>query len=168
MTSSLKQAIVDNDVTRFKELRKQGLQLVEFDYPAQALVFSINNKAFSTARYMIVCDECLPRALTVSHLRQINREDGEIEQWLLHHHELWAPQDYNAFHKSVMAVSSTQSITDLHTENNKIKEVLRVLTDQLDELYYAPGMPGFIKANEVYTNGIDEINKNLFWNYATQ
>ena len=50
-------------------------------------------------------------------------------------------------------------VTLLEMELSSYKRQIKELQEQMTEVWYAPNMPGYLKANERYTNQITNNNK---------
>lgn len=57
-------------------------------------------------------------------------------------------------------------VQDLKKENEQLRERLRTLEERSDEMYYAPGMPGFYQAETRFNNqtglGAFDTPKEIF------
>lgn len=143
MSEELRRALLSDDVETFSRLHRYGHRYKDLGY---AYTFCLEKKRFKVFLYLTQSPYGKTFKITMNNISWLDLDD-EIVDFLLKHPRVWlSAKDYNSF-------------KDIHTNHNELEDLRKEIDDLKEKvlaLWYSPGMPGYMLAQEHFQGGTKE------------
>lgn len=143
MSEQLRRALLADDVDTFSRLHRTGITFNSLNC-GRADLFCLKRKLFKVYLYLTQSLYGRDVKVTLKNLSWIDVDD-DITEFLLKHPQVWySTTDYSSF-KDIYVNRPSKVKND---ELQKLREEVADLREKVLALWYSPGMPGYVLAQD--------------------